>query len=207
MRLLLLSTALFLTSTFGSPQPPPQLFDPLISQKLLATANLTPGIPTSYPQYTTRDTGAWVLFGADTWTSGFLPATFYALAERATLCPYSIKGTTRDRWLEIARTSAAGEIPLETRTSVGHDVGFLSFPFVDELALYVTPTLYPDIAPPSLYLIHVYFDHPATRVMKPHGMPSRSSLRRWRRALTPPLAVRAAGIREIRAIFRLSSTT
>ena len=141
MRLLLLSTALFLAPAFGSPQLPPQLFDPLISRKLLATANLTPGIPTSYPQYTSRDTGAWLLFGADTWTSGFLPATFYALAERATLCPRSMNGTTRDQWLEIARTSATGEIPLEARTSVGHDVGFLSFPFVDELALYVTPTI------------------------------------------------------------------
>ena len=28
---------------------------------------------------------------------------------------------------------------LETKTGVGHDVGFLSFPFMDELALYVLP--------------------------------------------------------------------
>jgi hypothetical protein len=144
MRPLLLSAALFVTSTLGaaSPRLPNHLFDPLIAQKLLTTAHLAPGIPTSYPQYTTRDTGAWILLPADTWTSGFLPATFYVLAERAKLCPRSMHGTTRDQWLEIARTSATGEIPLEEHTSVGHDVGFLSFPFVYELAVYVTPTLH-----------------------------------------------------------------
>jgi len=136
LRLLLLSVALSLTPTFGYPRLPPQLLDPLISQKLLATANLARGAsPTSYPQYTTRDTGAWLLFGADTWTSGFLPATLYALAERAACCPGSMSGTTNAQWLELARASGSGEIPLETRTSVGHDVGFLSFPFVDELTV------------------------------------------------------------------------
>ena len=118
------------------PQLPPHLFSPLIAQKLLACAQLTPGVPTSYPQYTTRDTGVWRYFGADTWTSGFLPATFYALAERATICSSSLNDTTATQWLEIARSSATGEIPLETHTSVGHDVGFLSFPFVDELNMY-----------------------------------------------------------------------
>jgi hypothetical protein len=205
MRLLLFSIALFLVPAFGSPQLPPQLFDPLISQKLLATANLTSSIPTSYPQYTTRDTGAWLLFGADTWTSGFLPATLYALAERATLCPRSMNGTTRDQWLEIARTSATGEIPLETRTSVGHDVGFLSSPFVDELALYVTSTIltlhFPFLTYFYRFLIHVCFAHPAIRIIKPHETLSRSSLLRWRHALIPSLAVRAAGIRGIRAIL------
>jgi hypothetical protein len=28
-------------------------------------------------------------------------------------------------------------VPLETKNSVGHDVGFLSFPFSDELAMQV----------------------------------------------------------------------
>ncbi|KAI0255273.1 d-4,5 unsaturated-glucuronyl hydrolase-like protein [Lactifluus subvellereus] len=112
-----------------------KLFSPLIAQKLLATSQLQPGIPTLYPQYTTRDTGEWRFLGADTWTSGFLPATFYALAERAALCPGSMNGTSDVQWLEIARASATGEVPLESHTSVGHDVGFLSFPFVDELAV------------------------------------------------------------------------
>ncbi|KAH9170800.1 d-4,5 unsaturated-glucuronyl hydrolase-like protein [Lactarius sanguifluus] len=127
--------ALSQTSATAYPQFPPQLFSPLIAQKLLASAQRTPGIPTSYPQYTTRDTGVWLYFGVDTWTSGFLPATFYALAERATICPLTLNGTTTTQWLYIGRSSATGEIPLEVHTSVGHDVGFLSFPFVDELTI------------------------------------------------------------------------
>ncbi|KAI9462522.1 d-4,5 unsaturated-glucuronyl hydrolase-like protein [Russula earlei] len=131
---LLLYVALSLIPASAQPQLPPELFSPLIPQKLLATAELVQGIPTSYPQYTTRDTGVWLFLPADTWTSGFLPATFYALAERAAICPCSMDGTTSAQWLQIARSSATGEMPLETRTNVGHDVGFLSFPFVDELA-------------------------------------------------------------------------
>jgi len=151
MRRLLLSAALsLLTPVLGYPQLPPQLFDPLISKKVLATANLVPGIPASYPQYTTRDTGAWVLLPADTWTSGFLPATLYALAERAAFCPSSMNGTTYTQWLEISRASASGEIPLETHTSVGHDVGFLSLPFVDELTVYATHSHTPTLTPPRL---------------------------------------------------------
>jgi hypothetical protein len=138
MRLLFLLLAALSATCY--PQLPPQLFSPLIAQKLLACAQLTPGVPTSYPQYTTRDTGLWRYFGADTWTSGFLPATFYNLAERTTICPNSLNDTTTAQWLEIARSSATGEIPLETHSSVGHDVGFLSFPFVDELDMYATLT-------------------------------------------------------------------
>ena len=138
MRQLLLSVTISLASAFGYPLLPPELFSPLITQKLFATARLAQSVRGSYPQYTTRDTGEWLFFGADTWTSGFLPATFYALAERAALCPRSMNGTTRKRWLDIARSSATGEIPLELHASVGHDVGFLSFPFVDELTVYET---------------------------------------------------------------------
>jgi len=138
MRRFLLSAVLFLTSAFGYPLLPPELFSPLIAQKLLATSRLAQGVPGSYPQYTTRDTGEWIFLRADTWTSGFLPATFYALAERAALCPRSMPWTTRQLWLDIARSSTTSEIPLELHTSVGHDVGFLSFPFVDELNAYET---------------------------------------------------------------------
>ncbi|KAI0263721.1 d-4,5 unsaturated-glucuronyl hydrolase-like protein [Gloeopeniophorella convolvens] len=112
---------------------PSELFSPLVTQKLLTTAQLKPGVPSSYPQYTTRDTGAWLFFGADTWTSGFLPATFYALAERAAICPRSMNGTTAAQWIQFGRSSSTGEIGLEAHTGVGHDVGFLSYPFVDEL--------------------------------------------------------------------------
>ena len=40
-------------------------------------------------------------------------------------------------WLSLGRTWSAAEIPLEVKTGVGHDVGFLSFPFAEELELYV----------------------------------------------------------------------
>lgn len=136
MRLLfLLLAALSQNFATGYPRLPPQLFSPLIAQKLLADGQLTPGVPTSYPQYTTPNTGVWLYFGADTWTSGFLPATYYALAERAAICPSTLNGTTASQWIEFGRSSATGEIPLEVHTSVGHDVGFLSFPFVDELTI------------------------------------------------------------------------
>ena len=124
----LLSATLFSAPAFGYTLLPPELFSPLIAQKLFATAQLAQNLSGSYPQYTTRDTGEWRFFGADTWTSGFLPATFYALAERAALCPLSMHGTTRQQWLDIGRSSATGEVPLELHTSVGHDVGFFELP-------------------------------------------------------------------------------
>ncbi len=158
MRQFLLSVTLFLVPAFafGYSLLPPELFSPLIAQKLLATARLAQSVPGSYyPQYTTRDTGEWLFFGADTWSSGFLPATFYALAERAALCPRSMHGTTREEWLDIARSSASGEIPLELHTYVGHDVGFLSFPFVDELTVYAYPQTYLYSLPNS----HIIFVH------------------------------------------------
>ena len=137
MRLLsLLLATLFQTFTTGYSQLPPQLFSPLIEEKLLADAQITQGTPTSYPQYTTPDTGVWRYFGADTWTSGFLPATYYALADRASICPCTLNGTTTSQWLAFGRSFATGEIPLEIHTTVGHDVGFLSFPFVEELSTY-----------------------------------------------------------------------
>ncbi|KAF8267576.1 Six-hairpin glycosidase-like protein [Lactarius quietus] len=116
MRLLsLMLASLSQTFVVGHPQLPPHLFSPLIAQKLLSTAQLK--------RYTTRDTGVWRYFDADTWTSGFLPATYYALAERASVCPgtVTVNGTT------------TAQDTMEVHTTVGHDVGFLSFPFVDEL--------------------------------------------------------------------------
>jgi len=113
--------------------PTTELFSSLVAQKLAATAQSTSGVPSQFPQYTTRDTGEWLYFPADTWTSGFLPATFYAMYERASFCPHSLGETSGDQWLEFGRAWSTGEIPLEIKTGVGHDVGFLSYPFVDEL--------------------------------------------------------------------------
>jgi hypothetical protein len=38
-------------------------------------------------------------------------------------------------WLTLGRSTSNGLIPLELVNTVGHDVGFLSFPFVEELAI------------------------------------------------------------------------
>ncbi|CAL1703456.1 unnamed protein product [Somion occarium] len=137
--LVLITCALTLFSSFTSAIPhkvdnvvlPVEAFSPLIAQKILATAQSTQS-PSKYPQYTDRGVGAWQFFSPDTWTTGFFPSTLYALSTRAKLCKgdRSLDGTD---WLGLARRWSAAEIPLETKTGVGHDVGFLSFPFMDEL--------------------------------------------------------------------------
>jgi len=115
----------------STPLWPSELYSPLIPQKLLATAN-TQRNPPQYPQYTDRVVGEWQWFSPDTWTSGFLPATLYELHTRTQLCTGQGSGEGTD-WIGLGRVWSAAEIPLETKNSVGHDVGFLSFPFVQEL--------------------------------------------------------------------------
>ncbi|ETW75184.1 glycoside hydrolase family 88 protein [Heterobasidion irregulare TC 32-1] len=134
--MLLLFPLLFLFSFVASSPPPPELFSSLVSRKLLTTASLvsSPHIPTNYPAQTTRDTGAWQLAPADTWTTGFLPSTFYALHTRAALCPARF-GNESAQWLALGRQWATGEDPLTVLNHQGHDVGFLSYPFVDELTI------------------------------------------------------------------------
>ncbi|KAF9228745.1 glycoside hydrolase family 88 protein [Gyrodon lividus] len=110
---------------------PSELYSSLIPQKLLATAN-THYNPPQYPQYTDRVVGEWQWFSPDTWTSGFLPATLYELDTRTRLCKGQGSGEGMD-WVGLGRTWSAAEVPLETKNNVGHDVGFLSFPFVQEL--------------------------------------------------------------------------
>lgn len=118
---------------------PAELFSPLIAQKVLTTAQTTQN-PAQYPQWTNRDQGVWQYFSPDTWTSGFFPTTLYALNTRATICPTDdLKATD---WVLLAQRWSTAEVPLETKTSVGHDVGFLSFPFAEELQMYV-------VIPPS----------------------------------------------------------
>lgn len=108
--------------------PPSELYSTLISQKILKIAQSEPS-PATYPQYTDRTAGLWQYFSPDTWTSGFFPATLYALNTRAQLCQTS-DGVT---WADLGRQWSTAEIPLEAQNSVGHDVGFLSMPFVEEL--------------------------------------------------------------------------
>lgn len=128
----LLIVALFFSTALTS-RPPPELFSPLIYQKVLATAEAEPN-PAQYPQYTDTTAGSWLFFSPDTWTSGFFPVTLYAMNTRTGLCP-SPDGIAQADWLGMGRRWSAGEIPLETNTTVGHDVGFLSMPFVAELVV------------------------------------------------------------------------
>ncbi|KAH9948114.1 glycoside hydrolase family 88 protein [Amylocystis lapponica] len=111
---------------------PEELFSPLVAQKILATA-LAPPSPIEYPQYTDRTAGIWRYFTPDLWTTGFFPATLYAMHTRAQLCPANSGNETQ--WLELGRQWSTPEIPLEAKNKVEHDVGFLSYPFVDELAV------------------------------------------------------------------------
>lgn len=120
------------TALPGFLSPPAELFSPLVAQKVLKTAQAFPN-PAQYPQFTDRTVGNWLLFSPDTWTSGFFPSTLYALYERTKLC--SSGAGDGAQWLDLARTWATGEIPLEIKTGVGHDVGFLSYPFMDELTV------------------------------------------------------------------------
>ncbi|GBE82687.1 d-4,5 unsaturated -glucuronyl hydrolase-like protein [Sparassis crispa] len=112
--------------------PPAELYSPLVAQKILRTA-LTEHEPAIYPQYTDRTAGDWIYFVPDLWTSGFFPATLYAMNTRAKLC-HSKAGNT-SQWLELGRQWSTAEVPLEHNNTVGHDVGFLSYPFVEELAV------------------------------------------------------------------------
>ncbi|KAJ7273074.1 glycoside hydrolase family 88 protein [Mycena rebaudengoi] len=130
-------TLLYLLSTLvplALASVPPQLFSGLIPAKVLATANSLPAA-IQYPQYTTSG-GDWLLFGPDTWTSGFFPTTLYALNTRKSLCGATpSNGLGSADWLRVGRSISNGLIPLEIRNGQGHDQGFLSFPFVEELAI------------------------------------------------------------------------
>jgi hypothetical protein len=112
--------------------PISELFSPLVPTKVHAIASTQN--PTRYPQYTTTDTGKWIYFDADLWTTGFFPATLYALAERASLCHGEGKGQwDKQEWLDLGRGWSTGELRLTAGNHAQHDQGFLSFPFVEEL--------------------------------------------------------------------------
>lgn len=134
MLLNLLPIILAAVSLGSAATVPSQLFSNLVPSKILTTTKSLPASLT-YPQYTTT-AGKWQLFSPNTWTSGFFPATLYALNTRKTLCgATSANGLGAADWLYLGRHLATGEISLESGNGVGHDQGFLSFPFVEELAM------------------------------------------------------------------------
>jgi hypothetical protein len=130
----MLSYTVIFTSLLAVPiaarTPPTELYSPLISSKILAVAKNEPN-PPKYPQYTDRTAGIWQNFVPNTWTSGFFPATLYALNTRSELC----KTGDGASWVDLGRQWSTGEIPLEMNNTQGHDVGFLSMPFQQEYYL------------------------------------------------------------------------
>ncbi|KAK0185933.1 glycoside hydrolase family 88 protein [Armillaria mellea] len=107
------------------------IYSQLIPSKVLATAKK---LNNQFPQYTGSSAGVWKLFSADKWTAGFFPATLYALEKRKTLCgATSANGLNAADWADLGRKTSAGLAALTKSNNVGHDVGFLSFPFVHEL--------------------------------------------------------------------------
>lgn len=110
--------------------PPSTLYSSLISSKLQKTSASYKG---TYPQVTDHASPAhWVLISPNSWTTGFFPATMYELHRRQTICPQYSDGVD---WLSLGRKWSLGEVPLEAGNGQGHDQGFLSFPFVAELAV------------------------------------------------------------------------
>ncbi|KAK0458562.1 glycoside hydrolase family 88 protein [Desarmillaria tabescens] len=113
-----------------------ELYSSLIPSKVLATANK---LNNKFPQYTDSTAGAWKLFTANKWTSGFFPASLYALEKRKMMCgASSANGLNAVDWADLGRKTSAGLAALTMNNSVGHDVGFLSFPYVDELSIHPT---------------------------------------------------------------------
>ena len=111
---------------------PQELYSPFIQQKVNKTAQAYTNSGSKYPEYTNQ-AGIWQDFAPNTWTTGFLPATLYALNTRASLC-----GTSDGPgWLALGRTLSDGIVPIEVVNTLEHDVGFVSFPFVDEYLLCV----------------------------------------------------------------------
>ena len=113
---------------------PEELYSPLIEQKVLAIASAEPTPPT-YPQYTDRLQGKYLYFNPNTtWTTGFFPATLYALNTRKQLCGSKLNGSEVD-WLDLGRQWSTGILPFETHNGLQHDVGFVSYPFQEELLM------------------------------------------------------------------------
>lgn len=129
-----LFTLVFLLSALPvlrAAEPPGELYSPLVSSKILATAHDTRD-GKSYPHNTDQVNGIWNYVGTDWWTSGFFPATLYSMNRRSELCPNTVDAAD---WVNLGQVWSADLTRLLIKNSVGHDVGFISFPFVDELTM------------------------------------------------------------------------
>ncbi|PBK83124.1 glycoside hydrolase family 88 protein [Armillaria gallica] len=109
------------------------LYSSLIPSKVLTT---TKKLNNQFPRYTDSSAGVKKLFSADKWIFGFFPATLYALEKRKALCKAtSANGLNAVDWDDLGRKTSTGLAPLTKSNNVGHDVGFLSFPHMHELAI------------------------------------------------------------------------
>ncbi|KZP01217.1 glycoside hydrolase family 88 protein [Calocera viscosa TUFC12733] len=133
--------ALIVASAFSIPliaaqSIPVELYSPIIAQKLLKTAQ-SQSSPSSYPQYTNPGgNGSWDLFSADTWTSAFFSGELYLLNQRFTiLCPGGAANVNGTDWIVDGQDWSEGLASLTTTNTLGHDVGFISQPFRDDVSL------------------------------------------------------------------------
>ncbi|EJD06112.1 glycoside hydrolase family 88 protein [Fomitiporia mediterranea MF3/22] len=113
---------------------PRELYSPLVSKKFFTMAtNFSLSSP-GYPQYTDSIEGDWQYFTANQWTAGFFPAALYQLNLRQYLCsPYSFDQSVD--WLGLGRQWSEGVLPFLKDNTWQHDVGFVSYPFQEELRL------------------------------------------------------------------------
>lgn len=122
-------------SPFSQAVLPSELFSSDIPTKVLATFKALPQL-VQYPQYTDTGPGKWLYFSPNTWTSGFFPVTGYALNTRKQLCGATpANGLNNADWLNLARSASNGLLSLNANNGIGHDVGFISYPFIQELVV------------------------------------------------------------------------
>ncbi|KAG9122156.1 hypothetical protein FRC07_001590, partial [Ceratobasidium sp. 392] len=131
---LLVGTSLLPGSFTAAPTYSDSIFSPYIAQKY---ARVGSSYRSGQYPHTTAANGTWTWNGADWWTSGFLPASFYLLNERKNLCPKN-KNLTSVDWLTLGRHWSDSLVPLQSGNGQGHDQGFLSLPYLEELK--VNPT-------------------------------------------------------------------
>ncbi|KAG6867402.1 hypothetical protein C0993_003236, partial [Termitomyces sp. T159_Od127] len=113
---------------------PSELFSPLVPQKVRTTFNRFNANPYRYPQYTDTS-GTWQYFTPNEWSSGFFPATLYALNERSMLClPTPANGLGMVDWLDLGRSATRNVSPPEPKDTPDHDRAFL-ISFLEELAI------------------------------------------------------------------------
>jgi hypothetical protein len=116
---------------------PSELFSSLISQKILVTFQSLP-TPILYP-HVTDSMGKWINHSINWWTAGFLPASSYLLLARQKMCNSTQSfNTSGGDWLTLGRSSSGPLANLNATHGIGHDIGFISFPFIEELVVCVS---------------------------------------------------------------------